>query len=115
MAIDADRARSVESVMRTAGAMMVKLGLPDVTKDGSVKAHAKDLLDGLSEEHEPATTATPTMLKWCVETGIGERFAHPGGFVAARERVQFLCEGVGGCRIGEVMRGRREPRGVTGM
>ena len=105
MAIDADRARSVESVMRTAGAMMVKLGLPDVTKDGSVKAHAKDLLDGLSEEHEPATTATPTMLKWCVETGIGERFAHPGGFVAARERVQFLCEGVGGCRIGEVCGG----------
>ena len=105
MAIDADRARSVESVMRTAGAMMVKLGLPDVTKDGSVKAHAKDLLDGLSEEHEPATTATPTMLKWCVETGIGERFAHPGGFVAAREKVQFLCEGVGGCRIGEVCGG----------
>ena len=33
MAIDADRARSVESAMRTAGAMMVKLGLPDVTKD----------------------------------------------------------------------------------
>ncbi len=49
--VRADRARSVESVMRTAGAMMVKLGLPDVTKDGSVKAHAKDLLDGLSEEH----------------------------------------------------------------
>ena len=96
--------------MRTAGAMMVKLGLPDVTKDGSVKAHAKDLLDGLSEEHEPATTATPTMLKWCVETGIGERFAHPGGFVAARERVQFLCEGVGGCRIGEVCGGGESQR-----
>ena len=105
MAIDADRARSVESVMRTAGAMMVKLGIPDVTKNGAVKAHAKDLLDGISEEHETATTATPSMLKWCIETGIGERFAHPGGFVALREKVQFLCEGVGGCRIGEVCGG----------
>ena len=105
MAIDADRARSVESVMRTAGAMMVKLGIPDVTKNGSVKAHAKDLLDGISEEHETATTATPSMLKWCIETGIGERFPHPGGFVALREKVQFLCEGVGGCRIGEVCGG----------
>ena len=57
--LDLDRARSVESVMRTAGAMMVKLGLPDVTKDGSVKAHAKDLLDGLSEEQG-------TQPKWSV-------------------------------------------------
>ena len=105
MAIDADRARSVESVMRTAGSMMVKLGLPDVTKDGSVKAHAKDLLDGISMEHETATTATPAMLKWCIETGIDERFKHPSGFVALREKVQFLCEGIGGCRIGEVCGG----------
>ena len=105
MAIDADRARSVESVMRTAGSMMVKLGLPDVTKDGSVKAHAKDLLDGISMEHETATTATPAMLKWCIEKGIDERFRHPSGFVALREKVQFLCEGVGGCRIGEVCGG----------
>ena len=105
MAIDADRARSVESVMRTAGSMMVKLGLPDVTKDGSVKAHAKDLLDGISMEHETATTATPAMLKWCIEKGIDERFKHPSGFVALREKVQFICEGVGGCRIGEVCGG----------
>ncbi|KOO30544.1 reverse transcriptase family protein [Chrysochromulina tobinii] len=105
MAIDADRARSVESVMRTAGSMMVKLGLPDVTKDGSVKAHAKDLLDGISMEHETATTATPAMLKWCLEKGIDERFKHPSGFVALREKVQFICEGVGGCRIGEVCGG----------
>ena len=105
MAIDADRARSVESVMRTAGSMMVKLGLPDVTKDGSVKAHAKDLLDGISMEHETATTATPAMLKWCIEEGIDERFKHPSGFVALREKVQFICEGVGGCRIGEVCGG----------
>ena len=105
MALDADRARSVESIMRVAGSMMVKLGIPDVTKNGAVKAHAKDLLDGISEEHETATTATPAMLKWCVETGIDERFTHAGGFVALREKVQFLCEGVGGCRIGEVCGG----------
>lgn len=109
MAIDADRARSIESVMRMAGTMMAKLGLPDVTKIGSVKAHAKDLLDGICMEHETATTATPAMLKWCIETGIDERFK--GAFVSKREKVQFLCEGVGGCRIGEVC-GGGESHGV---
>jgi len=45
------------------------------------------------------------MLKWCIEEGIDERFKHPSGFVALREKVQFICEGVGGCRIGEVCGG----------
>ena len=81
---------------------MVKLGITDVTKSGEVKAHARDLLDGVCMEHESATTATPAMLKWCIEKGIDERYF---GFVAKREKVQFLCEGLGGCRIGEVCGG----------
>ena len=83
--------------------MMVKLGLPDVTKSGAVKAHLKDLLDGISMEHEPATTATSAMLKLIVEKLIGERY--PNAFIAAREKLQFIAEAVGGCRIGEVCGG----------
>ena len=43
------------------------------------------------------------------QTGIDERFK--GAFVSKREKVQFLCEGVGGCRIGEVC-GGGESHGV---
>ena len=82
---------------------MVKLGLTDVTKSGAVKAHVKDLLDGISMEHEPATTATCRMLKLIVEKLIDERFPDP--FISAREKVQFIAEAVGGCRIGEVCGG----------
>ena len=103
MALDADRSRSMESVVRTAGSMMTKLGLTDVTKLGGVKAHMKDLLVGVSMEHEPATTATPAMLAWCIDKGIDKRYT--GSFVSKREKVQFLCEAVGGCRIGEVCGG----------
>ena len=39
LTLDAERARSLESVVRSAGAFFTKLKLPDVTKEGSVKAH----------------------------------------------------------------------------
>ena len=103
MVLTADRARSLESTVRTAGAMMVKLGIPDVTKSGAVKAHMKDLLEGISMEHEPATTATSRMLKLIVDKLIDERYPDP--FIAAREKVQFIAEAIGGCRIGEVCGG----------
>ena len=91
MALDADRARSIESVVRTAGSMMTKLGLTDVTKLGGVKAHMKDLLVGVSMEHEPATTATPTMLEWCINEGIDQRYT--GSFVIDVEKVfRDYCE-----------------------
>ena len=102
LATDADRVRSLEGIMRVAGLMMVKLGLPDVTKDGSVKAHAKELLKDISIEHEPATAATSAMLKEIILPGgvIDRRFK--SAVVASRTKVQFLFEAVGGCRIGEV-------------
>ena len=59
MVLSADRARSLESIVRTVGAMMVKLGLPDVTKSGAVKAHLKDLLDGISMCREVDRRAVP--------------------------------------------------------
>ena len=105
MSLDAERARSLESIVRTAGAMMTKLKIPDVTKAGDVRAHLKELIGDCGIEHEPATTATPRMLSMAVESGgcIDERYSDH--FIAAREKVQFICEGVGGCRIGEVAGG----------
>ena len=100
---DAGRARSVESMVRTAGALMVKTQLTDHTKSKSVKAHIKELMSGASMEHEPSTTATPNMLKMIVEKLVDERFSDP--FIAARDKVQVIVEGVGGCRIGEVVGG----------
>jgi hypothetical protein len=43
----------------------------DVTKIGSVKAHAKDLVDGICMEHDTATTATPA-------TNMGSARPPPG-------------------------------------
>jgi hypothetical protein len=104
--LDAARACSLESMVRSAGAFLTKVpGLTDWTKDASVKAHVKELLISTGVEHEPATTATPRMLRLLVEPGglIDERY--PQALIAAREKVQVVCEGLGGCRIGEVSGG----------
>ena len=105
LTLDRDRARSLDTVVRTAGAFLTKLSLVDVTKLPEVKAHLKELRTEIGIEHEPATAATPRMLKLCVEPGgiIDQRYRDP--FIAAREKLQFVCEGVGGCRIGEVAGG----------
>ena len=104
LALDADRARSLESVVRTAGAFMTKLELPDVTKDKGVKAHVRTMLEICGTEHEPATAATPRMLcNMLVGGGVIDRRYGFLTFVGAREKVQVVFEGVGGCRIGEVV------------
>ena len=100
---DAGRARSVESLVRTAGALMMKTGLTDHTKSKAVRAHLKELMSGASMEHEPSTTGTPSMLKLIIEKLIDARFTDP--FIASRDKVQVVIEGVGGCRIGEVVGG----------
>lgn len=103
LSLEADRARSLESVVRTAGSFFTKLQLPDHTKHGAVKAHVKDLISEIGIEHETATTATPRMLHIIVTELINERYSDP--FIRARERVQVEIEGLGGCRIGEVCGG----------
>ena len=109
LTLDAERARSLESVVRSAGAFFTKLKLPDVTKEGSVKAHVKDLLTEVGIEHEPATEATPRMMECIVNKLINQRWSDP--FIRGRERVQIEAEGLGGCRIGEVA-GAGECHGV---
>ena len=104
--LDADRAASLESTMRSAGAFLTKVaGLQDWTKLPSVKAHINELRISSGVEHEPATSATPRMLKLLLETGglVDQRFSTP--LLSAREKVQLVCEGVGGCRVGEVAGG----------
>ena len=105
LTLDRDRVRGLESIFRTAGAYMAKLKIENVTKAPEVKAHLRDLLLEAGVDHVPATTATPRMLRLSVEPGgiIDHRFT--SSFIAAREKVQFVMEGVGGCRIGEVAGG----------
>ncbi len=104
--LDADRAGSLESMVRSAGAFLTKLaGLTDWTKQPSVKAHIKELMISSGVEHEPATTATPRMLQRLLEVGGVVDRRYPTPLLAAREKVQLVCEGVGGCRIGEVAGG----------
>eukprot|EP00900_Chrysochromulina_parva_P007415 jgi/Chrpa1/16675/Chrysochromulina_OHIO_Genome00022815-RA len=106
MAIDADRARSVESVMRTAGAMMVKLGLPDVTKDGSVKAHAlatteiltkawqAGFVEGVSQDPD-LDLAPGAMPKWSTHSlrrlgdTVARRYRHVTGVTADQIDIYF--------------------------
>ena len=64
----------------------------------------KELLEQCGVEHEPATEATPRMFGIMVTTSIPKRF-NLSPFLVARERIQVVCEGVGGCRIGEVAGG----------
>ena len=66
MCLEKERARSLESTVRMAGSFMTKLKLTDVTKQGDVKAHVKDLLNQCGLEHEPSTTATPRMVEYMV-------------------------------------------------
>jgi len=124
MATDAGRARSLESVFRSAGAFFAKLlehdsarapGSADArassfldptvnfTRDSGVKAHLKELIKEVGVDHEPATACTARMFKLAIERAIPERCAN--AFLRTREAVQFVTEGVGGVRIGEVCGG----------
>ena len=112
LATDHNRIRSMEGVMRTAGAMMTKLGLPDVTKEKEVKKHSDELIERLGTEHEPSTAATPRMVHHAVRPGgaIDKRYLQ-SDILRTREKLQFVMEGVGGCRICEVL-GAGESHGL---
>ena len=103
VSLDAERVRSLEGIKRTAGLFFAKLSIPNMFARPDVKAHIKEVIGECAMEHEPATACTPLMLKIAVEEVIPEKYTNP--FICSRELVQFDCEGVGGCRIGEVAGG----------
>ena len=93
---------SLETTFRMAGALFAKLQIANPTKDKSVKAHLKELIGNRGVESEPATTATPRMLKLMTKPdGVIDR-RYPSQLMSTREKVQLIFEGVGGCRVGEV-------------
>ena len=103
---DADRARSLESVFRGAGALLTKLKLNDWTKDGETKALFKDLVKECGIEHEPSDTATARMLEVSLRPGgIIDTKYEKSKRVATRMKVNMVTEGVAGLRIGEVAGG----------
>ena len=103
LALERERAKSLETIQRTAGAFFAKLELQPMTTLPAVKAHFNDLVKKVGITHDPATTATARMLKYIVCTGTAKRFSNL--FLRSRENIQVICEGVGGCRIGEVCGG----------
>ena len=102
---DAERARSLDSMVRSAGALMVKVGLPNLTTSGRVKAHLKEMGKMCSEESEPSTAATSRMMAEITRDGGSIDTRYSSQLLRAREKVQIEAEGVGGCRIGEVAGG----------
>ena len=108
VALDAERARSLQSLVRMASSFFSKLKIPNVANDKSVQAHLKDLLREVGEESEPATAATVAMMEESVRPGgaIDARFQkQQDGIVVPRTKLQFVCEGVGGARLGEAVGG----------
>jgi hypothetical protein len=106
LTLDEDRARSLESVVRGAGSMFMKLQLTDHTKHGEVKALVKDLIKEVGIEHEPSDAATSLMLTNILKQGgvIDAKYAK-NAEVAARTKVNVVTEGLAGLRIGEVAGG----------
>ena len=103
MVLERERARSLQSVVRMAGSFFTKLGLTDFTKLGEVRAHLKELMEENGLESEPATAATPRMLKLIVDPGgLADQRYGTGSYLASKNKLQFVMEGVGGCRICEV-------------
>ena len=102
--IDSSRALSLRSMLLGAEAMMSKLGLVNVAKDSSVKAHVKMLESNHGLESTPSTTGTAMMAANIVEHQVPRRFPK-SWFLQKRWNVQTLSESLGGLRVGEAASG----------
>ena len=84
---------------------MRELSLPDWTKRGDVKAFIKDLVGESGMVHEPSTAATPRMMACLLGRGGLVDRERKSSLLSARDALQIVLEGVGGCRVGEVAGG----------
>ena len=98
MVISAERARSFDTIVRSAGAYMTRNHKTDWTKDKGMKAIIKDLKSAHGIEAEPMTHGTRAMLVHILYYQL-PRLEN----IKIRLRTQFLliAEAVGGLRVGE--------------
>ena len=98
-----ERALSLESLVRTAGAVMLKTGRENLTRRPDVKALFDELKQRHGEESRPRTATTRRMMKHLLEDVIPER----GGShkVNVRMQLMFAMEIMLGLRVGEALAG----------
>ena len=112
LATDAGRARSLVSLMRSAGAYMTKLEYTDWTKTARIKALVKELGLKSGVEKEPATQVSRLILRRMVAVTIKQACSQRLSSLsegAKRMEIYFVAvalftmclEVVGGTRIGE--------------
>ena len=96
-----DRALSLESIFRAAGAYMAKTTRTNLTKDAGVKAIFKDLCAKHGKDRQPCTAITRRMVKCLLHDVV------TAGTTAmrARERLLFGGEIMMGVRVGEMLEG----------
>ena len=103
LVLDSQRALSLESFVRTAGAFFTITKLVDITKTAEVKAHVGNLMELHGLESMPATHGTRRMLSLMINTLI------PGlkttEIIRARSVLFLVLEAIGGLRVGEAMGG----------
>ena len=98
-----DRALSLDTLYRTAGAVMARTRDVNLTRRSDVKAVYADLRQSHGEQVSPRTAVTRTMMRHLLETVIPER----GGseIVNIRTLLMCACEIMFGIRVGEVLSG----------
>ena len=103
LVIDKERALSLDTVFRTAGAVMARTREENLTRRSEVKAVHQELRQRHGEESTPRTAVTSLMMRHLLETVIPER----GGdeVVNARMLVMFAIEVMFGLRVGEALSG----------
>ena len=98
-----ERALSLDTLFRTAGAVMARTRDNNLTKRADVKAVYAELRQRHGEEATPRTAVTGLMMRHLLETVIPER----GGdeVVNARAQLMFGSEVMFGFRVGEALGG----------
>ena len=103
LVLDSQRALSLESFARTAGAFFTITKLVDWTKTAEIKAHIKNLKELHGLESMPATHGTRRMLSLMITRIIPG--LNTSGLIKARSILFLVMEAVGGLRVGEAMGG----------
>ena len=98
-----ERALSLDTLFRTAGAVMMRTDRPNLTKKSEVKAVYEELRQRHGEETKPRTAVTRRMVRHLLEDVTPQRGGDP--LVNARMQLMFAMEVMLGLRVGEALSG----------
>ena len=103
---DRERARSLVTIWRASGALMLRSARENLTLRGDVKAFYGQLAVAHGETSTPRTATTPTMMRLLHEKVLPELFPGPEKRrLLTRHRVALTGECVGGLRVAEMLGG----------